>query len=37
MDNVNIPQEYWDQELAAIKPTPTDWLWHGFVAEGNRT
>lgn len=32
-----IPREIWDHETASFRPTPTDWLWHGFLAAGNVT
>jgi AAA domain len=37
MGNGPLPQEIWDQDLAALSQTSTDWLWHGFLAGGSQT
>jgi hypothetical protein len=37
MTTLNLPQEMWDQELAAAYLAPPDWLWHGLVQGGNLT
>jgi hypothetical protein len=37
MENVTLPQEVWDHELASSQQAAPEWLWHGFVAPGNLT
>jgi hypothetical protein len=32
-----MPQELWDDQLATMPQTASDWLWHGFLRGGSTT
>ncbi len=33
----NSPQEFWDNEVAAMPESAGDWIWPGFISRGNLT